>query len=437
MPVLFTKPLRDKNEKYIEPDGAGIIYPYVANKNWNSVYRVEAKLKLRVDIAALESAVKEMKNKYPYFFSCVGIHGKKYVLKSGCLGGVLVENAEMCRPFDLKNRDTLLRVVYTLDTIGVEFFHGITDGHGAQLFLDELLKEYCNIAYSGYSYDTPKTTMLPVNERLNKLDDIYNEAYTLGGKSVSRFLSKAYQFKSKENTELSTECISVFAEPLKAAAHKYGATVTEYLCAVQLVAIIKSENVKSKTVRISIPVDIRKYFATETSRNASLYFLVEVKPNNISDFQSLINTVKVQFNKNLTKGNMQNLAYSNVKCAKMKAYTFLPVILKKAVLNIGYTVFGENQFTSTLTNLGKAKMSPAVRGLVSEVYYILGKEKTKPLNMTVTTYEDETKIIISSTIDSTNFVRTISEILIADEVIGTAYPIAVTEAQSNNFDAVS
>ncbi|MCI5514433.1 MAG: hypothetical protein MR398_01275 [Oscillospiraceae bacterium] len=57
-PVLFTKPLRDKNEKYIEPDGAGIIYPYVANKNWNSVYRVEAKLKLRVDIAALESAVK-------------------------------------------------------------------------------------------------------------------------------------------------------------------------------------------------------------------------------------------------------------------------------------------------------------------------------------------------------------------------------------------
>lgn len=98
--------------------------------------------------------------------------------------------------------------------------------------------------------------MLPVNERLNKIDDIYNEAYTLGGKSVSRFLSKAYQFKSKENTELSTECISVFAEPLKAAAHKYGATVTEYLCAVQLVAIIKSENVKSKTVRISIPVDI-------------------------------------------------------------------------------------------------------------------------------------------------------------------------------------
>lgn len=74
---------------------------------------------------------------------------------------------------------------------------------------------------------------------------------------------------------------------------------------------------------------------------------------------------------------------------------------------------------------------------MSEVYYILGKEKTKPLNMTVTTYEDETKIIISSTIDSTNFVRTISEILIADEVIGTAYPIAVTEAQSNNFDAVS
>lgn len=48
MPVFFTKEIKDKNEKYTDLDGAGIIYPYVANKDWNSVYRVEARLKATV-----------------------------------------------------------------------------------------------------------------------------------------------------------------------------------------------------------------------------------------------------------------------------------------------------------------------------------------------------------------------------------------------------
>lgn len=50
MPVFFTKELKDKNEKYINLNGAGIIYPYVANKKQNSVYRIEAVLKTKVNL---------------------------------------------------------------------------------------------------------------------------------------------------------------------------------------------------------------------------------------------------------------------------------------------------------------------------------------------------------------------------------------------------
>lgn len=190
-----------------------------------------------------------------------------------------------------------------------------------------------------------------------------------------------------------------------------------YLCAVQIYSILKCKNVKNKAIRISIPVDIRKFFDFNTVRNASLYFLVEINPDKVTDFKSIVDSVKEQFNKNLTKEKMQDFAYSNVKCAKMKAYNLLPINLKKAVLNVGYTTFGENQFTSTLTNLGIFELGKSVKNIVSSVYYVLGEEKTKPLNLSVSTYENETKIVVSSTIESIDFIKTMCEILLCDDIV--------------------
>ena len=417
MPVFFTKELKNENEKYIELDGAGIIYPYVANKDWNSVYRVEARLKLNVDFLALEDATKKMREKYPYFFSRISKFGNKYVLKPAYSSNVVFKDAPMCKPFDLKGEETLLRVVYTQNTIGIELFHAITDGHGAGAFLNELLKEYCNIVFSKYSYDYPIISELKTNESLLKYDDIYEHIYNLGGKSVSRYLNSSYQFDLDCATRLNSKSINVSSIALKNASHKYGVSVSMYLCAVQIYSILKCKNVKNKVIRISVPVDIRKFFDFDTVRNASLYFLVEINPDKVTDFKSIVDSVKEQFNKNLTKEKMQDFAYSNVKCAKMKAYNLLPINLKKAVLNVGYTTFGENQFTSTLTNLGIFELDKSVKNIVSSVYYVLGEEKTKPLNLSVSTYENETKIVVSSTIESIDFIKTMCEILLCDDIV--------------------
>lgn len=437
MPLFFTKEIKDKNEKYIELDGAGIIYPYVADKNWNSVYRIEAQLKTDVDFLALENAAKEMKRKYPYFFSVISRHGRKYVLKKGYTSNIIFKDMQLCKPFDIFNAEPLIRIVYGSNTIAAEFFHGLTDGHGAQMFFNELLKEYCGIIFSKYSYDNQKTQALPKNENLLKTDDIYQSIYNTGGENVSRFLSKAYQFSRGEESTLNATDITAFAPALKAAAHKYGASVTQYLCAVELVAIIKTENIKDRTVRISVPVDIRKYFEFNTVRNASLYFVVEVKPSEITDFAALIATVKNQFEKNLTKENMQNLAYSNVKCAKMKAFNILPLRLKKTVLNIGYTTFGENQFTSTLTNIGVIEPSDGVKNLVSNIYFVLGKEKTKPLNLTVTTYNEKVNIIASSVIECNDFVNIVRDILAGDGVASAKESVTKPISIVHDYTAAS
>lgn len=437
MPALFTKEIKDKNQKYISLDGAGIIYPYVADKNWNSVYRIEARLKLNVNLTYLEQAVKIMKSKYPYFFSRICVVGNKYVLKNAYSSNIIFKNAPICKPFDIKGEETLLRIVYTYNTIGIEFFHGITDGHGAEMFFNEFLKEYCNAIFSRYSYDCTKREELNVNEYLNVTSDIYNEIYKLGGKNVNRFFGKAYQLEHKNKTDLTVKSINVHSSSLKTAAHKYALSVTQYLCAVEIASILKCEIVKNKAVRISVPVDIRKYFDFNTPRNASLYFLVEIKGEDDKKFKAIAKSVKAQFRNELTKKNMQNLAYSNVKCAKMKALNMLPLTLKKSALKIGYTVFGENQFTSTVTNLGIISLDYEVKNIVSSVYYVLGEEKTKPLNIAVSTYENETKIIVSSTVDSSKFIHAMCEILLADSVVSEVESLNKTEKIGDSFEAVS
>lgn len=416
MPLFFTKETKNKKEVYTDLDGAGIIYPYVANKKWNSVFRVEAKLKTNVNLIYLEDAVKEMKRKYPYFFSCISSRGTKYVLKKGYSTNVIYKNAPMCRPFELEDGETLIRVVYTNDSVGVEFFHALTDGHGAQVFFNELLKEYFNIAFSDYGYDNQRLNTLPVNEELLRLNDIFDDIYSLGGKSVGRFTSKAYQFSEKAKDDFYCESISVSLPALKLAAHKHSLSVSQYLCAVQTVAIIKSENVKNKKVRISVPVDLRKFFDFPTARNASLYALIEADTRKNMSFDELCASVKSQFKSEFTHDKMQNLAYSNVKLSKLKAYKMLPIPLKKVALNIGFTSFGENQFTSTLTNLGSFKPDSAVENVVSGVYFVLGRQKTKPLNLAVTTYGSETQIVVSSEINSSGFVGAFREILLSDGV---------------------
>lgn len=419
MPVIFTKEIKNKSEKYLDLDGAGIIYPYVAEKAWNSVYRVEAHLKYHVVFTALEDAVKEMKRKYPYFFMRLGTHGKKYVLKDGYSSNVIFKDAPLCRPFDLQGKETLLRVVYSQNTIGVEIFHSITDGHGAQMFFTELLKEYCKNVYSNYNFSSAEKTPLVFNEKLKDTSDIYHEIYKLGGKNVNRLLSSSYQFPKKSELNLTAKSINISFASLKATAHRYGVSVSVYLCAVQIAAILRTQPVKNKAIRISVPVDIRKFFDFDSCRNGALYFLVSVKPNEIKNFETLIRIVCKQFEENLTKDNLQNLAYTNVKTAKLKAYTLLPLSMKKAVLKIGYNRFGENQFTSTLTNLGIFNLDNSMKEIISDVYFILGKQKTKPVNLAVTTYESQTRIVVSSVYDSARLISAIREILISDGIEST------------------
>lgn len=350
-----------------------------------------------------------MQEKYPYFFMTIAEKDRRFVLAKAESGKVLIENIyPVCRPFDLKSKKPLTRIIYDKETIAVEMFHVLADGHGSVRFFKELLNNYRR-NLMGLSLVAP--VKAGKNDFVYDLSDIYEEFAKEGGKSVSRILTKAYQFKTQPEAPLTAKCINVSLDSLKKTAKSMDATITEFLCALQIAAIFETENTKNKTVRISVPVDIRRFAQRETGRNGALYILVSVKKSNTLCFNDILESVKKQFKKYLTKENMLDLAYTNVAQSKMKAFDLLPLALKKVILNFGFTALGEDQFTSTLTNIDIIDLGAGFDGIVKDAYFILGKQKTKPINIAVSTFENSAKLMVSTVYEKERFTEKITSLL--------------------------
>lgn len=396
---------------YTNLDSAGIIYPYVATEDWCSVYRIEARMKNPVSISALREAVGDMIKEHPYYFSKIAEYKNNYVLVPTKSTSVIYKNDQpFCRPFDITN-EPLTRIVYGTYTIAAELFHTLADGRGGLAFFKELLKKYARYKNGGKVTDIAPDSFLSGN-----LTDIYERMTMAGGKSESRIMTHAYQLKKTSLPSIDTVCINTDMQSLKEAAKRRNATVSQYLCALQLKTIFDSENTGNKPVRISVPVDIRKFAGGNTDRNGSLYALIGAKKKDARSIDTLIATVKKQFATEITAEKMRNIAYANVQQGNMKLFRMLPVAVKKKILNFGYTFLGEDQFTATFTNPGIIELTAELSDETDDIYFVLGRQKTKPINIAVTTYKNSAKLMVTSDYRCDRFISIISSYLRTDGV---------------------
>lgn len=352
-----------------------------------------------------------MIKEHPYYFSKIAEYKNNYVLVPTKSTSVIYKNDQaLCRPFNITN-EPLTRIIYGSNVIAAELFHTLADGRGGLAFFKELLKKYTRYKNGGKVTDITRNSFLSSN-----LTDIYERMTLAGGKSESRIMTHAYQLKKTDTPSIDTVCIDTDMQRLKEAAKRRNATVSQYLCALQLKTIFDSENTGNKTVRLSVPVDIRKFVGGDTDRNGSLYALISAKKKDAKSIDTLIATVKKQFATEITAEKMRNLAYANVQQGNLKIFRMLPVALKKKILNFGYTFLGEDQFTSTFTNPGVIELNTELSGEVDDIYFVLGRQKTKPINIAVTTYKNSAKLMVTSDYRCNRFISLITSYLRTDGV---------------------
>ncbi len=400
--------------KTVALDSAGIIYPYTSKKDWTNAFRVEALMKSPVNVEALQKAVCEMQELYPYFFSHMVKEKRAFCLKeSEEFLKVEKDSGEVCRAFDMENKSHLMRVLYTENKISLEFFHSITDGHGSMNFFTELLLHYKK--YNDNSEANLEIVQKQKNDSLCNLNDIFKDICTEKTKSANRLVLPAFSLrKIKREKDLKVTHVCLNSEKLRALAKSHRVTVTVFMCAVVMTAIHKNSEKSNKPIRLSVPVDIRRFFDRTTSRNGSLYFFVEAKPKDFESFPKLLACIKEQFEKEINRDNFHKMAYANVSQADLPIFKILPIFMKKLVLNIGYNFLGENQYTSTLTNVGVIDIPTSLNSVVSDMYYVLSEQRINPINFTLSSFGSTVRLVSSSSIDDSDFIKSITDMFDSD-----------------------
>ena len=177
-----------------------------------------------------------------------------------------------------------IRVISYKKRIAVEYFHSITDGTGGMIFLKSLTAEYLKLKYGAkipYSND-----ILDPSEPINpeELEDCFLKHE--GRVPRPRGDAKTYKLKGtkKEGKFLDLTVGTLDAGELLHAAHEYGVSVTEFLCAVMLKSLIEHQNTsvpkisRQRPVKVLIPVNLRRLYGARTLRNFSQYITPGIDP---------------------------------------------------------------------------------------------------------------------------------------------------------------
>lgn len=129
--------MKDNLPNWIKLDNAATIYPSTMSRKYAAMFRVSVTLKDKVDKDILQCALNNIIDRFPIF---------KFKLKKGLFWCYLKKieetpiieqdyNNPMLRIKFKNHRNYLFRVRYHENRIAIEFFHALTDGTGAIIFL--------------------------------------------------------------------------------------------------------------------------------------------------------------------------------------------------------------------------------------------------------------------------------------------------------------
>ena len=261
-------------KEWFKLDLSGNVYPTLQKKSFSSTFRVSLTLKDEVKPEILQKAFEQIMPRFPSF---------KVDLRKGFFWRYLEPNRRPlpkverdvknpCMPMDFHSKHRyLIRIYYYQKQIALEVFHSIADGLGALIFVKTLAAVYLRMQ----GVEIPNEEgILDIEEQPKacELEDAYMK-YANSKVTPKRSQGSAYRVRGTREPfyTLNIICGTMSVKELKATAKKYGVTITEYLNAVLIYALMekqKSSRVwKEKPVRIAMPVNLRQFFPSSTLRN--------------------------------------------------------------------------------------------------------------------------------------------------------------------------
>lgn len=401
-----------KRSRWRKLDNAALAFPAATGKKDTRVFRFYCQLKEDVDGDVLQDALDRTMERYPVFQAVLRKGLFWYYLEHRDIRALAKpESKKPCSHIFVPDAKRLLfEVTYFKNRINLEVFHALSDGTGAIHFFRELVKNYLLAAHG--SEGLPDVELFDEDETLSdNEEDSFSQYYSSKRPKAGKQGPRAYQLPGpkleRSDIQVTEAVLSVHA--LLATARSHGVSMTVFLAAVLLCAIHEemTERQQRRPVTLMIPVNLRKYFPSNSMTNFWGWLEAGYPFTPDTEFKDVLEHVKQYFEKELVKERVAMRMNDYIRLEKNPALRAVPLEIKNVFLQAGTRIRAHN-ITAVFSNVGVIKMPPQYEPYIRRFGVFTNTDK---MQLCACSYGDELVLGFSSKLVSMNIQRNFLRIL--------------------------
>lgn len=415
---------KSKKEIWYKLDLSAIVYPTLQRKDFSSVYRLSVVLKEDVDPDLLQKALDMTLPRFPTYKVAIrkGLFWR-YLEPNNRPGPFVtpdIKNPCMPMPFKANNR-YLLRVYYYGKRISLEAHHCLGDGTGGMCVLQTLTAVYLELL--GHSI-TPSGFVLDVLDTPDpeELEDAYMR-YANARVRPPRPGEKTYRVRGTKEPFYTLNIIDgiMSVKEVMHVAKKYDATLTEYLNAVLLYALLQKQEadvpLKVRPVKIAMPVNLRRFFPSKTLRNFITMVYPSIDPR-LGDytFEEIVTQVHHYMKYYISEKFLRGDITTNAATQRNPVIRVVPLFIKDFVVRTFYTKVQDKNSSAGLTNMGALKVPEDMKPYIERFDIYMGQPFSSRTNCAVISFEDTLTVNFASSIAEADVERNFFRKLVRDGI---------------------
>ncbi len=416
---------KEKGNEWYKLDLSAIVYPTLQRRDFSSVYRLSVLLKEEINPVVLQNAVDMTMPRFPTYKAAIrkGLFWR-YLEPNNRPGPFVQKDIKNpCQPMYFKaNNRYLVRFYYYRNRIAMEAHHSLGDGTGGMCLLLTVTANYLRLL--GHDGIENEGFVLDIHEKPQKeeLEDAYMK-YANAKVRPPRPGEKTYRVRGTKEPFYTLNIVGgiMSSSEVMAVAKRYHATITEYLNAVLLYALLtkqqKEWHLGLRPVKIAMPVNLRRFFPSKTLRNFITMIYPGIDPR-LGDytFEEIVthvhNYMKFYLNEKFLRGEIT----TNAATQSNPIIRVVPLFIKDFVVRQFYTKVQDRNSSAGLTNMGVLPVPEGMKPYIERFDIYMGQPFSSRTNCAIISFEDTLTINFTSGIIETDVERYFFRKLVQDGI---------------------
>lgn len=414
-----------RTEDWYRLDLSAIVYPTLQRRDFSSVYRLSVVLKEEIDPAVLQQAVDQVMPRFPTYKAAIrkGVFWR-YLEPNNRPGPfVQADVKNPCQPMHFKgNNRYLVRFYHYGGRIALEAHHSLGDGTGGMCLLMTVTAQYLRLKYQARI--RPEGFVLDVEgvPDPEELEDAYMR-YANARVCPPRPGEKTYRVRGTMEPFYTLNIVDgiMSVSQVIQVAKRYNATVTEYLNAVLIYALLQKQGQekgrRQRPVKIAMPVNLRRFFPSRTLRNFITMIYPGVDPRlGEYTFPEIVEQVhhymRYYLNEKLLRGDIT----TNAATQRNPLIRVVPLFIKDFVVRQFYTKVQDKNSSAGLTNMGALQVPASMKPYIERFDIYMGQPFSSRTNCAIISYGDVLTVNFASSIIEADVERYFFRRLVQDGI---------------------